>query len=175
MNPLGGGIIPQHPERFGFLQRSGESVVTAALRFLWDHKEISVTLVGFDTLEHVKEALAAIEGYKPRTGAELAALKESVPSSLEGICTGCAYCLGGKATSGCPQGIPIPLFMDAYNHKILSAPGVKDPIGDRLYWHWELDRSVAGKCSACGQCEKACTQHINIIERLKEIAAWKKQ
>jgi predicted aldo/keto reductase-like oxidoreductase len=105
-----------------------------------------------------------MEGYKPRTEAELASLKESVHASLEGICTGCAYC------DDCPQNIPIPMFMDAYNQKLLSSPDKKDPIGDRLYWHWNLKRSVAGECTACGQCEKACTQHINIIERLKEIA-----
>ena len=170
MNPLGGGVITQNPARFEFIKRGGEEIVAAALRFLWDHPEISVTLVGFDTIQQVKQAIEAMEGYKPRTEAELAALKESVHSSLEGICTGCAYCVGGKAASNCPQDIPIPKLMDAYNQKILGAPDRKDPIGDRLRWHWSLDRSAAGKCSACGQCEKACTQHINIIQRLKEIA-----
>jgi predicted aldo/keto reductase-like oxidoreductase len=165
MNPLGGGIIPQHPQLFGFLQREGESTVAAALRFLWDHPEISVTLVGFQTIEQVREALAAMEGYKPRTLPEMEEVKAKADASFEGICTGCAYC------DDCPQEIPIPQFMDAYNHKLLNIPPDKDPIGDRLYWHWSLERSVAGKCIACGQCEKACTQHINIIERLKEIAA----
>jgi ferredoxin len=60
--------------------------------------------------------------------------------------------------------------MDTYNQKILN-PSEKDPIGDRLKWHWRIERSVAEKCSACGQCEKACTQHLDIIERLKEIAS----
>ena len=165
MNPLGGGIIPQHPHLFGFLQREGESMVAAALRFLWDHPEISVTLVGFQTIEQVREALAAMEGYKPRTPQEMEEVKAKADASFEGICTGCAYC------DDCPQGVPVPQFMDAYNHKLLGNPADKDPIGERLYWHWELKRSVAEKCIACGQCEKACTQHINIIERLKEIAA----
>jgi predicted aldo/keto reductase-like oxidoreductase len=164
MNPLGGGLIPQHPELFNFLQRPGEGTVAAALRFLWDHQDISVTLVGFQTLEQVREALAAMEAYQPRTAEELEAVKERASVSFEGICTGCAYC------DGCPQDIPIPQYMDAYNQKILSADTKGDPIGDRLKWHWSLDRSTAGACVACGQCEQACTQHINIIERLKEIA-----
>ena len=164
MNPLGGGMIPQHPELFDFLKRSGESTVTAALRFLWDHPEISVTLVGFETVKQVEEAIAAMEGYKMRTEAELEAVKAKAPASLEGLCTGCAYC------DDCPQGVPIPQLMDAYNQKILNAAGKSDPIGERLKWHWGIDRSVAGKCNACGLCEKACTQHIGIIERLKEIA-----
>jgi len=170
MNPLGGGIIPENPDQFNFLKRPGEGTVAAALRFLWDHPEISVTLVGFAALEHVREALAAMEGYIPRSEAELAAVKAKADISLEGLCTGCAYCTGSKAEPGCPQNIPIPKYMDAYNHKLLSKPGTKDPIGERLYWHWDLERSDAGNCISCGQCEKACTQHINIIDRLKEIA-----
>ncbi|MDR0444072.1 MAG: aldo/keto reductase [Treponema sp.] len=164
MNPMGGGVIPQHPELFGFMRREGESTVVAALRILWDHPEITNTLVGFETIEQVKEALQAMEGYKPRTSAELAEVKAKAPASFEGICTGCGYC------AGCPAGVPIPQLMDAYNQKLLAKPGEKDPIGDRLYWHWDLERADAAKCTACGQCEKACTQHIDIIKRLKEIA-----
>jgi predicted aldo/keto reductase-like oxidoreductase len=163
MNPLGGGVIPDHPELFKHIRREGESTVTAALRILWDHPVISVTLVGFDTIEHVNEALQAIEGYKPRTIAELEEAKSKTASSFEGICTGCAYC------DNCPQDIPIPCYMDAYNQKLLDKNN-KDPIGDRLKWHWNLERSGAGKCVSCGLCEEACTQHIDIINRLKEIA-----
>ena len=164
MNPLGGGIIPQHPELFGFLRRPGEDTVTAALRFLWDHQDISVTLVGFQNIGQVREALAAIDGYQPRTEAELEAVKAGSSASFEGICTGCAYC------DDCPQGIPIPQFMDAYNQKLLSGKPGADVIGDRLKWHWNLEKSAAGKCVSCGLCERACTQHIDIIKRLKEIA-----
>ena len=164
MNPLGGGVIPQYPHFFNFLCRPGESAVTAALRFLWDHPEITCTLVGHDTIGHLKETLRAMDEYKPRTQAELEEVKSKADSSFEGICTGCAYC------DDCPAGIPIPEFMDTYNQKILATEGDKDPIGNRLRWHWNIEKSVAGKCTACGQCEEACTQHINIIERLKEIA-----
>jgi len=168
MNPLGGGVIPQHPEIFNVISRNGESTVTAALRFLWDHPEISVTLVGFDTMAHLNEALEATEGYIPRTTAELEEVKSKILTSFDGICTGCAYCIAINGID-CPQGIPIPKYMDAYNQKLLDKI-TKDPIGERLYWHWNLERSGASKCTACGQCVKACTQHINIIKRLKEIA-----
>jgi predicted aldo/keto reductase-like oxidoreductase len=164
MNPLGGGVIPQHPQLFNFLRREGESTVTAALRVLWDHPDITATLVGFQTIEQVKEALQAINGYVPRTETELAAVKAKAPASFEGICTGCAYC------DDCPQGIPVPKYMDAYNQKLLNKSGSKDPIGERLQWHWNIGRSLAGKCVSCGHCEEACTQHINIVQRLKEIA-----
>jgi predicted aldo/keto reductase-like oxidoreductase len=163
MNPLGGGVIPEHPDLFNFIRRENESTVTAALHFLWDHREITSTLVGFDTMEHLHEALQAMETYKPRTQAELEEVKAKGSASFEGICTGCGYC------EDCPMEIPIPKYMDTYNQKLLDKKS-KDPIGDRLYWHWGIERKGAAKCTACGQCEEACTQHINIIERLKEIA-----
>ncbi|MCL2130281.1 MAG: aldo/keto reductase, partial [Treponema sp.] len=167
MNPLGGGLIPENPQMFNFLkQEPDEGTVAAALRFLWDHREISSTIVGFDILEHVNEALAAMETYKPRSVEDLAAVKEKADISFEGICTGCGYC------DDCPVYIPIPKYMDAYNQKILGKPNnSKNIIDERLYWHWGLNRKPAARCTACGQCEKMCTQHLNIIERLKEIVS----
>lgn len=163
MNPLGGGLIPEHPELFGFIRREGESTAAAALRVLWDHPEITNTLVGFDTIEHLNEALEAMKDYKPRTQAELEEVKSKASASFEGICTGCGYC------EKCPQEIPIPKYMDAYNQKLLNK-SQEDHVGDRLRWHWGLEKSGAGKCTGCGLCEKACTQHIGIMERLREIA-----
>jgi len=164
MNPLGGGIIPQNPDLFKFLCREEESVTAAALRVLWDHPEITNTLVGFDTIEHLNEALDAMKTYKPRTPKELEEVKSKADASFEGLCTGCAYC-----NDKCPESIPVPYFMDAYNQKLLSKKS-NDPIGDRLKWHWNIDRTAAAKCSGCGLCEQACTQHIDIIKRLKEIS-----
>jgi predicted aldo/keto reductase-like oxidoreductase len=166
MNPLGGGIIPRRPEHFEFLKQGGdESAVSAALRFLWDHRDISVTLVGFTNENEVSQALAAMEGYTPRTEAELEAVKAASSASLEGVCTGCAYC------DDCPQDIPIPKFMDAFNEKLLNDSPERNVVLNRLKNHWHVAVEKAKDCVACGQCESACTQHINIIERLKLIGA----
>ena len=164
MNPLGGGVIPQHPERFAFLEKPGKGIVASALEFLWDHQDITTTLVGFQTEAHVKEALDAMEAYTPRSANELDELKAKSSASLEGICTGCAYC------DDCPQEIPIHKFMDAYNQKLLARNPSPSSITNRLAWHWNLSAKKAADCAACGKCEKACTQHINIIERLREIS-----
>jgi predicted aldo/keto reductase-like oxidoreductase len=136
------------------------------LRFLWDHRDITATLVGFSSKGEVAEALAAMEGYKPRTEAELAAVKNQASASFEGLCTGCAYC------DDCPQDIPIPRYMDAYNQKILAKRG-DAALADRLAMHWNIAPEGAAKCIECGQCEAACTQHLDIIERLKYIAGRK--
>jgi len=166
MNPLGGGIIPDHPELFGFIMRPGESAVQAGLRFIWDHKDISTTLVGFSNENDVNDALAAMDGYKPRSEAELAAVKETTSESFDGLCTGCGYC------DTCPVGVPVPKYMDAYNKKILRAED-DTALQQRLYWFWSLLPKEAGACTSCGSCESACTQHLPIIERLKQIAPLK--
>jgi len=164
MNPLGGGVIPRNGDLFAALCRPGETAAAAALRFLWDHPDVTSTLVGFDNAEQIRDALAAMESYEPRTGAELEALKSGALAAFDGICTGCAYC------DDCPEGIPVPKFMDVYNQKILHGGDGGDSIANRLKWHWRLDRSLAAECTACGHCEDLCTQHIEIIKRLQEIA-----
>ena len=139
------------------------------MRFLWDHADITSTLVGFQTAEQVQDVLAAMEGYQPRTEAELAEVKSRARAALEGICTGRAYCVR-CAGEVCSHGVPIHRFMDAYNQKFFNEEGRDDPVGHHLRHHIKIERSLAEKCTACGECEEACTQHINIIERLREIA-----
>jgi predicted aldo/keto reductase-like oxidoreductase len=167
MNPLGGSLIPNNPSLCEFLLKEGEecnkeNAVKAALQFLWDHKSLSVALVGFANKEEIDLALNAIETYKPRTEEELAAVKAGASKSFEGICTGCSYC------DDCPQEIPIPKFMDAYNRKILETDD--QHIYNQLEWHWNLAPKIASTCTQCGNCESVCTQHLNIMERLKYIA-----
>lgn len=164
MNPLGGGLIPNNPELFSFIRtQEDENVVEAALRFLFAHEDITVSLVGFGSIDHVDQALRAVDGYRPIDVAQLEKIKANASSNFEGICTGCQYC------DNCPQEIPIPKFMDAYNQKLLH--GDDNAIIGRLKYHWNIDPAEAERCIECGECEDACTQHLPIIERLKEIVA----
>jgi len=164
MNPLGGGLIPQNPEIFEFLKSNkDQSVVDAALHFLFAHEKITTALVGFGNLQEVCDALHAVETYSGMDAAHIDKIRESAGEAFFDLCTGCQYC------DHCPEGIPVPKLMDAYNHYKLQ--GKKEAILDRLKWHWSLPASEAARCVECGQCEEACTQHLPIIERLKEIAA----
>ncbi len=166
MNPLGGGLIPQNPDLFQFIKTDeNETVVDAALRFLWSHPEITVSLVGFGNVDEVKQALEAMDGFEPYSKEKLEEIKSRAAGSFEGICTGCQYC------DDCPEGVPIPKLMDAYNHKLLR--GSDEEILDRLKWHWGISADEAAACVECGQCEEACTQHLDIINRLNYIAKLK--
>jgi predicted aldo/keto reductase-like oxidoreductase len=162
MNPLGGGIIPENPDIFDFIKTdSRESVVEAALHFLFAHEHITTALVGFGNLEQVREAVRAADTYKGIAAGEIERMKDALSDSFRDLCTGCQYC------DNCPEGIPIPKLMDAYNQKLLQ--GSDKAALDRLKWHWVVDRAEAERCSECGQCEEACTQHLPIINRLAEI------
>ena len=163
MNPLGGGLIPNNPDRLAFLMGEGDrSVVEAAIRFNISHPAVTSALVGFTTNQHVDEAVAAVEGFRPYPPEHVERVKARVEESFDGLCTMCGYCLP------CPADIEIPKHMEAYNWQILQGGG--DAIKDRLRWHWGLTPADAAGCLDCGTCEEQCTQHLPIRDRLKEIA-----
>lgn len=163
MNPLGGGLIPQNPAVFDFIRtRPTETVVEAALRLLLSHPRITCALVGFSTREQVREAVKSLDGFTPVAPAEIERIRARIGEAFTDLCTGCQYC------DSCPEGIPIPKLMDAYNHKRLQ--GTDNALTERLHWHWSLAPSAAAACTECGQCEKLCTQHLPIIRRMAEIA-----
>lgn len=164
MNPLGGGMIPANPEAFAYLAEGTDlTVPQAALRFVASHREITVTLAGCTTKEHIDDAVKAVEGLEEKPAQEIVKEYEGRGVTLNDLCTGCSYC------KGCPNEIPIPKYMDAYNHMILT--GEKNSIQDRMNNHWGITKEKAEECIACGKCEDQCTQHLPIIERLREIAA----
>jgi len=166
MNPLGGGTIPQNPHLFSYLTEGTDlTVAQAAMRFVASHREVSVALAGCTTKEHVDDAVKAVEGLQEAPAADIIKTIEGRDIQYHGLCTGCGYC------KGCPVNMEIPRFMDSYNQKILT--GIDTKIMDRLKIHWEIPNPAekAAECIACGKCEKECTQHLPIIERLKEIAS----
>lgn len=164
MNPLGGGLIPSHPDRFAYLTEGTDlTVPQAALRFTASHREITVTLAGCTTKAHVDDACKAVEHLEEKPITEITAEYDKKGVALNNLCTGCGYC------KGCPKEIEIPKYMDAYNQYVLS--GKKEDITERLGGHWGKKKEQAAECISCRHCEKECTQHLPIIERLKEIAA----
>jgi predicted aldo/keto reductase-like oxidoreductase len=165
MNPLNGGLIPQNADRFDFIRTAEDpDVVSAALRFILSNPAVTSALVGFSSCAEIDQAVQAAATFRPLPLEHRTEIQRKITAQFEGFCTGCGYCLP------CPQGLPIPRLMDAYNMRILKGPAVEHLTG-RLKNHWSVDPQIAGNCTGCGQCEQACTQHLPIIERMQEIAA----
>jgi predicted aldo/keto reductase-like oxidoreductase len=169
MNPLGGGIIPTHPDRFAFLKtREDETVVQGALRFLLSDPRITVSLVGFSSQAHIDEAIRTVDGFRPLPVTTRRRLRKNLATSFNSLCTGCGYC------DNCPQDIPIPKFMDSFNHYILG--GSASDMIKRLNYHWGVrDLEQLDQCTRCRQCEEACTQKLPILDRFDLMRReWKK-
>lgn len=163
MNPLGGGVIPKNAERLSFLKGPQDrNVIEAALRFNISQPAITAALVGFSSKEHIDQAVAAVEDFKPYSVEHIETVKSHITAGFSGFCTGCGYCLP------CPASVEIPKMMDAYNQQILE--GTDKAVTNRLKWHWGISPDLAAACMQCGECEDKCTQHLPIRERLTAIS-----
>ena len=171
MNPLSGGMIPRFEDELGFIASEGETPTEAAIRFCVASPEITVALVGFTTKEHIDTACRIADSCKPFTPQDLDRIKANVSENMDRICTGCGYCMGT-----CPKNISVANYMQFYNKKAMFHKTDEEMITELGFehdWGMLVDRKAnAGDCTECGQCEQACTQHIDIINRLRQVAEW---
>lgn len=167
MNPLGGGIFWQSPQTFRFLKKPGEDdFVGAGLRFVLSYPEVSVALVGVRNIDDAKAAVAAMERLELYNVQELNEVKARGRREFNALCTSCEYC------SGCPSELPVARLMDAGNYIEF---GQGQQVYGRLKYHWGINDlpSMLDNCTACRQCEEACTQHLPILERFDHLRqAW---
>ncbi len=163
MNPLGGGLIPQNPQRFAFLKTAtADNVVSGALQFNLSHPDITTALVGFANTQEIDQATGAVDNFTPYNKKQRRELQKNLKTSFADLCTGCGYCLP------CPVNIPIPQYLDSYNQLILT-DGNQQAVLNRYKMHWDITPQQAKECIACGACEERCTQHLPIIQRLAEL------
>ena len=174
MNPLSGGLIPKHQKQLAFLSHGGQTPAEAALRFCMNCDQITVTLVGFTSKEHIDAACRVAEAAEPYTDEDIDRVRAHVSENMNSLCTGCGYCM-----QSCPENVPIANYMQIYNEKPLlkrTDREMREKIADNRIWGLLVDRAAdAGDCVECAACEEACTQHLDIRERLKEIAGWEKK
>jgi predicted aldo/keto reductase-like oxidoreductase len=162
MNPLGGGIIPAHPDKFGFLRtQPEETVAEGALRFLLNDRRISVVLVGFGTPGHIDEALKAEKGFKPIPRPTIEEMRGRFARDFDTVCTGCGYCLP------CPQGLPVPRLMQSYNELVFR--GKVESMLSSMKWAHGVLEAPLDTCTQCGICAGRCTQKLPIPERISEM------
>ena len=173
MEPLlGGKLATGLPKKAVNIFRSVNHTLSPAawaLRWLWNQKEVAVVLSGMNADPQLEENIQTADNSAPgMLNKEEITAFESVISLFNAAykipCTGCNYCMP------CPHNVNIPGCFAAYNvsytagmyagvQQYLTSTGVNDP---RINY-------AASNCKQCGECEKHCPQHIQIIKSLRKV------
>ncbi len=178
MEPLRGGNLSR-PEAPPAIQRIWDTAETKrtpaewALRWVWNHPEVTVVLSGMNEDEHIDQnlALAGQAEADSLTDAELELIAKVADTYRELMpigCTGCQYCMP------CPSGVNIPSCFEIYNTgKMFEEPQQRTQfVYAVMNGGARGNKNYASQCVECGECMEHCPQHIEIPERLKEVAAY---
>jgi len=174
MEPLrGGNLVGKVPGRVQKIWDEADvqrSPAEWALRWVWDHPEVTVVLSGMNEEDHIEENLAIAKDARPDslTADELALysrVEQTYRELMKAPCTGCHYCMP------CPKGVDIPGCFDCYNRHSMY----NDSTALMLYIMHMTDiknekPSLASQCVACGQCMEKCPQALPIPDLLAEVA-----
>jgi predicted aldo/keto reductase-like oxidoreductase len=167
MEPLRGGKLASAPPDIMELWNqagSSRSPVEWAFRWLYNFPEIKVILSGVSTMEQLQDNIRifgkALPNCLSRDELDLVRkVKERYESKTKVDCTSCEYCMP------CPNGVSIPSIFSIWNDS--SIFGMTDGHLNR-YNKLISDEKDASRCIECGECETACPQSIDIIDKLKE-------
>lgn len=139
-----------------------------ALRWIWNHPEVSVILSGMSDEDQMNENIQIAGDARPDSLTEAEhrvfdRVKAILIEKTKIPCTGCGYCMP------CAFGVNIPGCFSAYNDKYL--------LNDKRYRFKYMQTlgltskkpAFASLCTECGKCERHCPQNIQIRKELKTV------
>jgi len=178
MEPLRGGnlALPEPPRAVADIWDLAETKRTPvewALRWVWNHPEVTVVLSGMNDEAHVRQNMAIAAEAEPDslTGDELDLVKRvavTYRKLMQVGCTGCAYCMP------CPAGVQIPTAFDFFNKLHMFGNPEETRRLYNVFASGAIQHSAAGyasQCVECGQCLEKCPQSIRIPDMLKRVSA----
>lgn len=175
MEPLRGGSltnsIPQEVQEIWDKAEVKRTPAEWALRWVWNHPEVTVVLSGMNEETHIEENIAIADQAYPHslTKPELDLINNVERKYFELFkvsCTGCKYCVP------CPAGVNIPLCFDIYNSLYLNGniEQVKSRYTTRLSGARNAGKpEYASQCIQCNMCLEKCSQQIDIPTVLKTV------
>ena len=179
------GVIVMEPLRGGNLARLVPPVIAEiwdqaqekrtpsewALRWVWNHPEVTVVLSGMNEEAHIEENLAIADKAYPNslTEAELQLVKKVAHKYRELMktdCTGCGYCMP------CPAGVEIPICFESYNNLLVFGNVSEKQLRYAIRLGGVLSGGkpgLASQCIQCGECMEKCPQNLKIPALLKAV------
>lgn len=169
MEPVKGGTLADVPVevRESFAAYHPDlSVPSWAIRFVASLDNVAMVLSGMSNMEQLMDNISYMKEFVPMNAEEIELVHkaaEMIKDSIAIPCTGCSYC-----TEGCPMQIAIPDLFRVYNKS--KRGEISDVEADEEYRQLTESGGKARECLACGQCQVACPQHLEIINYLKDVA-----
>jgi predicted aldo/keto reductase-like oxidoreductase len=175
MEPLRGGMLTKEIPAINKIWEKApvrRSLSEWALRWVWNHPEVTVVLSGMSSFEQVEKNVAYAEnGFANSLSKEEQNLfgeaEAEYKRRIKVPCTGCRYCMP------CPSNVSIPECFEMYNQGCMfDAPEVAGVNYGFLGGMLSGIPGFASQCQECKDCEKKCPQGIPIREQLKKVAAY---
>lgn len=172
MEPLLGGKLaselPLEAQKVLECADLGTDPVRLALRWIWNHPEVTLVLSGMNEMvqldQNIETAESALPGSLAKPEVEAIDItREFIAKSYKVPCTGCGYCLP------CPKGVNIPMCFAAYNTSFAHGwyQGMQQYI--TASGAMEGTTHFASDCVQCGACVAKCPQHIAIPKELASV------
>jgi predicted aldo/keto reductase-like oxidoreductase len=176
MEPLRGGklttLVPPGTKEIWDKAKIRRTPAEWALRWVWNHPEVTVVLSGMNEESHIEENLkTADEAYSNSLNKEELQLVSKVEQKYRTLmntgCTGCRYCMP------CPSGVDIPTCFEVYDNLYLSGNESEGKLMYAAKAGGIIRGNIPGyasRCIECKECLEKCPQHLNISSLLKIIA-----
>ncbi len=174
MEPLRGGALacdpPREVKQIYDKTEKRLSPAEGALRWVWNHPEVTVVLSGMNDEKQIVENIRTAETALPNSlKADELSVIGNVAKAYRRLtkipCTGCQYCMP------CPSGVNIPGSFQIYNDMCMFGDEQKTRSKYAMILMGGLHgkRSDPALCQDCKTCVERCAQHIDIPQQLKQV------
>jgi len=168
IEPCKGGLLATENTEASKLLKAANPEASAAswaFRYVLGFDNIKAILSGMGTIAQLEDNAKTFNGYKPLSDYERGVLDEAVKLIRAEPRIPCTSC--GKCVPHCPVNIPIPYHIGLYSDYLVYRD--KEGPGYQIGYMKTHGAGQPVECTKCGACEKACPEHIKIIDIMEKL------